>query len=458
MKVLIKALMKGLLNCCQVVLCLALLAGCGSQGSGAGNADDTDPPDTCLDCDTEPDPPDCIGLSENLLSVHDGDFSAWGRHDSGNNIEFFQQNHGVTFRIGQEYNGRLFIGKSIRLQQGRAYVIRVRVLSQTVSPAEVNMALTGIDSDKITGVSELTVAGPGQYALAFHYLGQTRDSILRLGLGVSAIEPVGQPQGALLSLDRLMVQVVAPERLAPFGPYTAPGARWAFATNLDVSYQPATGRYQLTGNSRYCSDTHRKVWAIVGDSFANETDEYPVLLQQALPEMAFYVDAQGGRPLAQMGNPVAGLLGSGRNEMLVKPGGLILQGGVNDLIGGATLEALQQSVQTLDESAQGAGASLIYTSIPPFREHVSWSPQREQLRLAYNHWLRGYVAQSAERALCDLALPVTQGGLASTSDPEVPAPGLAEDGLHPTPAGSRMIRDCFMSRIESISTASYQSL
>jgi len=113
-----------------------------------------------------------------------------------------------------------------------------------------------------------------------------------------------------------------------------------------------------------------------------------------------------------------------------------IMAGTNDIAGNtgaATVETVQGNIETMAELAHAHGIKVILASIPPAAA-FPWSPEKRPAPqiLAFNRWLRGYAtAHGYTYVDYHAALTTAEGGM---------KPGLASDGVHPTPAGYAVMR------------------
>jgi lysophospholipase L1-like esterase len=79
-------------------------------------------------------------------------------------------------------------------------------------------------------------------------------------------------------------------------------------------------------------------------------------------------------------------------------------------------------------------------TVSPFGSNADWTPALEQVRLAYNEWIRAQPSASSSVHVYDMAAAQSAGGLADDDDPELLAATFdAGDGLHPNLAGGQQV-------------------
>jgi lysophospholipase L1-like esterase len=120
----------------------------------------------------------------------------------------------------------------------------------------------------------------------------------------------------------------------------------------------------------------------------------------------------------------------------LKPAVVHILAGTNDLagnVGPMDLEAIESNLTSMVDLARANGIAVVLASVLP----VSDYPWRRGLEpgpkiLALNDWLAGYARQH-HIVFVDYYSAMTDGALGMR-------PELATDGVHPTPAGYRLMR------------------
>ena len=140
-----------------------------------------------------------------------------------------------------------------------------------------------------------------------------------------------------------------------------------------------------------------------------------------------------------------GISGQTTPQMLVRfrrdvidlhPQAVHIMAGTNDIAGNtgaATIETVQGNIQSMAELARARGVKVILASIPP-AAGFPWSPDKRPVPqiAAMNAWLQGYAkANGFTYVDYHTALATPAGAM---------KPGLASDGVHPTPAGYAVMR------------------
>ena len=110
--------------------------------------------------------------------------------------------------------------------------------------------------------------------------------------------------------------------------------------------------------------------------------------------------------------------------------------GTNDIAGNtgaATIETVEGNIASMAELARAHGIAVILASIPPAAA-FPWAKDKHPVAqiAALNHWIAAYAAREGFTYVdYHPVLATPQGGM---------KPGLAKDGVHPTPAGYAAMR------------------
>jgi lysophospholipase L1-like esterase len=127
----------------------------------------------------------------------------------------------------------------------------------------------------------------------------------------------------------------------------------------------------------------------------------------------------------------------------LKPKAVHIMAGTNDIAGNtgaATMEVVQGNIQSMAELARANGIKVILASIPPAAA-FPWSPgKRPAPQIAeMNNWLKRYAAAKGFTYVDYHPVLATAKGAMK--------PGLASDGVHPTPAGYAAMRPVALAAI-----------
>jgi lysophospholipase L1-like esterase len=120
----------------------------------------------------------------------------------------------------------------------------------------------------------------------------------------------------------------------------------------------------------------------------------------------------------------------------LRPQAVHIMAGTNDVAGNtgaATMVTVEGNIQSMAELARAHGIKVILASIPPAAA-FPWSPAMRPVPqiAALNAWLRGYAKANGFGYVDYFAALATPEGAMK--------PGLASDGVHPTPQGYAVMR------------------
>jgi len=118
--------------------------------------------------------------------------------------------------------------------------------------------------------------------------------------------------------------------------------------------------------------------------------------------------------------------------------GVIIQGGVNDLIewNGVTpvyadqLAAMQLAITTMSSEAVSRGLTVMYVNVLPWGGHGGWTADKQLMTTEFNVWLSNYAGQTGALLVDGYSLLQAQTGWDERIDPAYGGP------LHPNEAGA----------------------
>lgn len=124
-----------------------------------------------------------------------------------------------------------------------------------------------------------------------------------------------------------------------------------------------------------------------------------------------------------------------QDVVALRPKVVVILAGTNDIAGNtgpSTIEMIQDNLEAMTEIAKQHGIRVVLSSVLPVYDYP-WKPglQPAPKIIALNAWMKRYAAEVGETYLdYHTAMADARGGL---------PPSLAEDGVHPTLAGYRMM-------------------
>jgi len=397
----------------------------------------------------------CLRLVRNLLG---GNVGNWGQagapvaFPAGGAVSSFTGVGPASFTLQGSTAGYSLLGVQLSFTQNTTYALRVMVSNYSGNYPGRNFEILGASPNDFSGVTHLNFGGNGVYALVFTYLGQDALYLARVGINVDGGASRATGPGGFtvtdLSLERLS------SASAPPSEYVTPGYAWGFNSPLENTYDSTTGMlFESAG--RPCPNTYRNVWAVTADSFGDNTYSFPNQLANNLAMgYVFFVDSVPGRKLATAQANIDALLSNASvvqtdallptitslPSTVAKPNGLIVEGGVDDIVLGSTAAQLEAVAASIISNIRSRNLTAILMTVSPFGNNRNWTSEREQVRLAYNQWLRGQAAAQKGDYVYDMAASAAAGGLADNNNSALLASSFdSGDGLHPNLAGGDQI-------------------
>ena len=153
--------------------------------------------------------------------------------------------------------------------------------------------------------------------------------------------------------------------------------------------------------------------ALFGDSLSNNSADWPTYSSASFLRSAF-----GGRTLANVAQSLP------QELAVIDPSQydtVLIMAGINDVFGNSDAASLQARVQTISNSVPG-DKHLIFSTLPPAGNHLSWNSSRQQVLEDFNSWLR-----SSSFLVFDL-----NSELDNDEDGFLDAAWDSGDGLHPS--------------------------
>lgn len=406
-----------------------------ANASGSvGNADVTDVAVTCVGIA-------CVRIVRNLLF---DDLSGYGQagtpivfQDSGRNAAFTLAGGGIDFSL---------LAAELSLVKNASYALRLTVSNYTGNYPGTNFAIVGATPDDFSGVTQVNFAGNGTYALVFTYLGADASYLARFGINVDAGNTSGSGSGGFsiadVSFEQLPTAAAAPSE------HVAGQHAWAFNYANLSTYDPTAGLVNEVHGPN-CADNYNNVWAVSADSFGDDAYDFPEQLANTVAtDHVFFVDSVPGRTLSTAQLNVDALLTNGALLLsgillpanVATPNGIIVEGGVNDIVQDHTTAQIEAVTSSIISDVEARNLSAILFTVSPFGHNGNWTAAREQVRIDYNQWVRSMASAQKGIYVYDMASGASAGGIADDSNSEyVAATFDAGDGLHPNAAGGMQI-------------------
>jgi lysophospholipase L1-like esterase len=167
---------------------------------------------------------------------------------------------------------------------------------------------------------------------------------------------------------------------------------------------------------------------VTGDSFSNDSNEWPFLLSSS----TMYSTAIGGQQLVQMVTTFESQLDQYIADENIDFA--IIQGGVNDVSDAVTLDMMQSAVTSMVSTALSREIPTLVMNIAPWTNATQ--AERDEID-AYNAWLNPIFGAGSQTAVVDIYTPLVDPNALQQLNPIYDS----GDGLHPNQAGHLLIAD-----------------
>jgi lysophospholipase L1-like esterase len=396
----------------------------------------------------------CIRIVRNLLAGNSG---GWGQAGapvglpSGEATASFTGVGPASFTLNGSAAGFSLLGTTIYLAQNSSYALGATISNYTSNYPGTNFEILGATPGSFSGVTRLNFYGDGVYALLFTYTGESAWYLARIGVNVDAGPSTATGPAGFIASDLSLEQL--PDSASAPGEYVTPGYAWAFNYANSNSYDSSTGIVQDAVGVA-CANSYHNVWAITADSFGASPYDFPNQLANNIAEdYVFFVDSVPGRKLSTAESNIDPLLSNTAQvqtdallpsvvlpSTVALPNGIIVEGGVNDIVQDSAVSQLEAVTASIINDVESKHLGAILFTVSPFGNNVNWTTAREQVRIAYNQWVRGQASPQNQIYVYDMAAATSAGGIADDANPTNLAASFdIGDGLHPNAAGSLQI-------------------
>lgn len=199
------------------------------------------------------------------------------------------------------------------------------------------------------------------------------------------------------------------------------------------------GRYRVANKEIKAPAPGEDRVVFLGDSI---TDGWP--LTDYFPGKTYINRGISGQTTPQM------LVRFHQDVIALHPKVVIILAGTNDIAGNTgpmTLEDIEGNYASMAELAEANKVQVIFSSVTPVNDYAPDAKDFFSLRppekiLELNHWLKSYCAVHNLVYLNYFSAMVDEKGLLKRN--------LSEDGLHPNPAGYRVMAPLASQAIESV--------
>jgi lysophospholipase L1-like esterase len=358
----------------------------------------------------------------NLLS--DGDLSLMGPVVAGAGAVTFEQGNRVAvFSVGSGAGQRAVLVRNLgtTIAPGRTYALSCKIDYVSaghgnVTTAQGILVCSGIGTPATFGpqggansptvnLSKTLPSYDGCRIGVVFTPAALSSPVIRLGFGANANDTNGLADTLVIKLSDIQLEEL---ELGGQGPSEYVGGVNSGGINdraavfnypIDVRLSDTTtGVITMARGKAYPIRRPANI-VISGDSYADATGEYPLLLQSALPDCAVRVYALGGGLLGSINALIPDAFRDARASDVPPPDHFYLQTSINDALSGlATYEPLTEAqirVVAMVARARAAGVrNISIGGVPAVGASASHSPTNgDQYRLeAWNGWLKQYCA------------------------------------------------------------------
>ena len=404
----------------------------------------------------------CGRTVRNSLNSSDIFLSNWSAVPNKKSLKFDNNFRKVTFNLANTENRRLFIGKSLLLKNNTNYALRIDVSNFSGKFEDDNFLIFNANNTNFIGKTSTKFIQDGTYGLVFKYKGEDKIFIIRLGIGTAKDDNLAtNDNNSHFTIEKVMVEELPEIDNSP-SEYVPPNNNWGFNYEKSNTYDTRTGIVNEK-NIQPCGTRYDRSWAIIADSFGNDTSDFPnQLISNISKNYAFYTDAEPGRTLSSAFTDYKSLINlKAYPPDIARVYGAIIQGGINDVITDTSFFEMTKIINEYTDFSRQKNLKLIILTISPFKNNQNWNISRETVRVAYNDWLNNTISRMPGITIYDISKKIYNGGLADEKNIEILAseydgnnPILFNgDGLHPNPVGSLKIANEIKKILDNIIAA-----
>jgi hypothetical protein len=386
--------------------------------------------------------PACVRVVRNMLY---DDLSGYGQ--AGAPVSFGGDGRTAGFTLASGSSGYSLLAAELPLVQNASYALTLSVANYSGNYPGTNFMILNATPGAFLGVMRVNFQGNGIYSLVFTYTGASATFLARFGINVEAgVSNASGPGG--FTISDVSLEQLPSANAAPSPEYVRGQRAWAFNyPNLDT-YDTATGLVTLARGAN-CATNYHNVWGVAADSFGDDAYDFPQQLANNIEtKYAFYVDSVPGRKLSTAAQNIPSLLsvhdvllgGITLPSNAAAPNGLLIEGGINDIVQDSTAAQLEAVTASIIADVESESRAAVLFTVSPFGKNGNWTAAREQVRLAYNQWVRTQASMQSRIYVYDMAAGMSAGGIAENANAGIVAASFdAGDGLHPNAAGGLQI-------------------
>lgn len=282
-----------------------------------------------------------------------------------------------------------------------------------------------VNTTPTAGEQDVLVTAAGRWCVVFNP--SDPSSLLRLGIGIAGNETVLEGEQIVLE-DPFLFELADENGIPPeyvgstpvIIPYDNP---CSLASN--VITQAAYGAIQPYKRS--------DVVLFAGDSFGNDSSEYPTLVRNAY-QIEAHITNTAENQLDEIGTQITDYIAnpSTSDPINLAAKVCVMNGGINDILADVSLETMQSRLNANIAALRAADIIPVVLCVAPWKANASWSSGRQTVTDNYNAWLLARTDILTVNIYDPLEDP-------STADTMLAAYANI-DGLHPNSAGSAVIQ------------------
>jgi hypothetical protein len=318
------------------------------------------------------------------LSTHVTSFSTGGASITFNGA-------GDTASVSSPIGGRTFLGRSFRSD----------ILGDENDEAVVSFDISNLVTDgsarapRVTGINGLLFVDGvpplfttnGRYAVRLARAPGAPNATLRIGVGNNgAATAAGSFDLSNFQVERTTDHKGLHTSFRPFG---------VLETNTPANTIDAAGREVVNVGTVLSTNLNPEFsLMVIGDSYANDTDDYPNLLMRY---HGIFVKCYGvsGERLGQFAARLPALLAD-VNGALIKR--VLIQGGLNDVIQNRTFEQMKTDLLVLIDLILASNRQPVLTTVPAIAQSEPVLLQTST-RKSYNKWLKLFCKQNGYKLI-----------------------------------------------------------
>jgi lysophospholipase L1-like esterase len=350
--------------------------------------------------------------------------------------------------------GRSFLGTSVDVEAGKTYTFGAFVNSRNATLVAKNIFTNATISE---GSVDIKDNNANQWWCVKFTSSVTETLLVRLGIGTNANE-TGSVTSLVMSKPFFFEM---PSISSPIPEYVAGFQDMGLSVKPAAAFSHAPGGYLTADEGGQVNFTSADAIALqtpltprpytvgmfVGDSFSNDTSEWPNQIVALDGQMVLLGNGTSGASLDDFNSVFQDLIDLDSFDYTgdVKPEFIIIQGSVNSPNESFTVDQMLASYLSMINKAKAAGIHPIVTNIPPYGQSSSYNSNSEGVRLSGLNQRLGAFATLNGAGFVDIF-----SALVDSTGYKMKEEYVSADTLHPSAAGSIKIAQTILSVIKSL--------